>query len=177
MFNFKIMKDKTIKGILVLIGIMFIFTHVSIGQNTVPTQSIKEVDYTKQRIFLLKATNGNDYLAEYILIRSFEIASVDVLERKDFLKTHDNVPASMIIQITPKASVEIIDLKQIMNKYHIAEAQRNLHIVVDGLKVRGKSAIYASADAIQSVTVDDKNKQIVIISKPETVEQRKQLKY
>ncbi|WP_443946947.1 hypothetical protein ACJVDH_07515 [Pedobacter sp. AW1-32] len=115
-------------------------------------------------IFVLKLANGKETIARYpIVLLNKQVEKLVSIQRDSFFKQHPTLKGSSVFAFELKPMVtKIFSLTEIFNKFNIPQSARNYQIIVGQKTVASRDGIFAAENAIESVTVDEKQKKITV---------------
>jgi hypothetical protein len=119
---------------------------------------------TWSTLYIIKL-NGEELSTQDLIVGVSEIQSLNVLTDDQMRNNYPNNKVDLVMEVTLKPNVKLLDIKQILDKYKIDPKYRNYMILDEDLKIGDPNKMLASGDLLQDVVVNTDKQYINIITK------------
>jgi len=158
--------------------IILVFTFLSVTNYCkAQTGSTRKIDTSipdNQPLFVIDLSSGKRIITREVILRSFEVDSLVEMPRNNFSRKNNNIKSSIVLRMVVKPNVHLINLKQILVKYHLENINKGFSILIDKFKPIAGDNFYVSESAIKDVKFDAVSNILTIETIPETLKKKPQ---
>lgn len=148
-----------------LLALCFSFLTVyTFGQNS--DHGIRQLGNRKPSVLnIITLSNGTQITSRDLILAPSEIEKIYVLNQNEISKMYANSNADVVMNITPKANVILINLNQILDMYHIDQKYRDFAILFHDSIVENPETLLASKNLLKAVSIDTNKRTLNIKTK------------
>jgi hypothetical protein len=151
---------------LILVAIFYLFLGTvsdSRGNQLVDTTIKLQPDV--EVIFVLKLKD-QEIITRNLILSIADYKNLDLLSNEAAdAKLGKSNKKRVVCVVTPADTVNFLKLGQLLDRYHVAKRFREFQLQIDNRQVLDPKAVIAADNAIYSLNIDKKSKQIIILSK------------
>ncbi len=140
--------------LITLLAVLF-FSHFLFSQSNKPPHKIL--------IIITNGVNGKDLLTHDLIINSFDIEKLDLLNIAEVRKKYGDDSLKVAVKITPKSSVKLIGLADFYRLHNINNSNPTFFISQDGQVMKGYKDMLIEDEEVKSVEL--KNDTLIIGTK------------
>ncbi|KIO74691.1 hypothetical protein TH53_25010 [Pedobacter lusitanus] len=160
------MKRNIITAIIMILSINFCFAQFQKGKGWM------EKPLSEWPVYIMKLSNGTEKITRLpLVIWGKQTNGVKLLNRDSFYVKHPEIKGTNVVAYPLFSSVKrVLNLTEILDHFKIKREYRNFEIEVvgyDHLPISIQKDICAAENSIESVTVDELRKKIVIKKYPD----------